>query len=137
MELTEQAKLYQQDEILDMLDTLPQYNENNLTVKDREKKYSQAVELLSYQLDIEGKAQLRIKLAEHYFSPDKAQETKARQKQIIKQQQQVKNYQSELAILEFELAHKRTTVLANLTEPDWQTHRTQVIIEFRNNFFSQ
>jgi hypothetical protein len=134
-QLADNATLYQQSELLDLLDATTERNNISMTRSGAQDKYNQAVELLSAELNIEEQAHIKIALAERYFSAEHAESIAIRQEQIIEQQQQAQSYQAALAALKLELSQQRNSSLSSLSESNWQAHQSQAISEFRRAFF--
>ncbi len=134
-QLADKAALYQQSEALDLLDAAIDNDNTPVTNIDAQEKFNQAVELLSAELSIQEQAQLKIALAERYFSAEHAQNIAIRQNQIVEQQQQAQSYQTQLSALKLELSQQRSSTLSSLSENEWQAYQSQAISEFRRAFF--
>ncbi|MBQ4810198.1 hypothetical protein J8M20_02575 [Pseudoalteromonas luteoviolacea] len=133
-ELTAMGNKLEQSEFLAQLTTLGQQGK---IPASKNEQYSIAIELLSANMDPSELSQLKSQLAQHYFSPLKANAILARQNQVVEQQKAVKSYHHALNKKKAKLQMDRRTALSHLSEQQWQSHYTAEIKAFRKAFFNE
>lgn len=112
-----------------------QGNEEVLGLDSNQAKYERAVALIPKNVSQAERQALIQELQQTYLSERESKQIRAREQQVAKQKQQVRDYQSELQQLESRLSTQRATSHANLSESEWQRYYQQEVADFRREFF--
>ncbi|WP_155734449.1 hypothetical protein [Pseudoalteromonas luteoviolacea] len=133
-ELTAMGNKLEQREFLAQLKALGQQGK---VPSSKNEQYSIAIELLGANMNPSEFSNLKSQLAQHYFSPVKANAVLARQSQVVEQQKTVKSYQHALNEKKAALRTLRATELSHLSEQQWQSHYAAEVKAFRKMFFGE
>ncbi|GAB7222710.1 hypothetical protein VoSk93_19260 [Vibrio owensii] len=113
-----------------------QGNEETLGLTSEQAKYERAVALIPDSVSQTEREALIEELQQTYLSEQESEEIHAREQQVSEQKQQVRDYQSELQLLESKLATQRATSHAGLSDSEWQRYYQQEVADFRREFFA-
>lgn len=113
-----------------------QGNEETLGLTSEQAKYERAVALIPDSVSQTEREALIEELQQTYLSEQESEEIHAREQQVAEQKQQVRDYQSELQLLESKLATQRATSHAGLSDSEWQRYYQQEVADFRREFFA-
>lgn len=112
-----------------------QGNGETLGLVSEQAKYERAVALIPDNVSQTEREALIEEFQQTYLSEQESEEIRAREQQVAKQKQQVRDYQSELQQLESKLATQRATSHAGLSDSEWQRYYEQEVADFRREFF--
>lgn len=113
-----------------------QANEATLSLTSDVARFEKALTLLPSSYTLAQRQQVVEQLSSLYLTPTQVSDILARQQQVATQEQQVRDYQSQLSELKFSLSSQRTTTFAQMSDSQWQAYYQQQIDQFRIEFFS-